>query len=401
MCAPIGLFLGRIANFINGELYGRHTASALGMVFPNSDGIPRHPSQLYEAFMEGLIPFAILQLLWRVNGIRNRSGLLSFIFGALYSIARIGAEFFREPDAHIGFLPGGTTMGQLLTLPVLLAAAVGLVILSKRKPEAEIFVSSPLLNDFQFATNRFFTRQGGVSEGVFASANCRFETSDAMENVRRNRALCMDRMKIAPERLVTLSQQHTDKVVLIDRPVKDAGLYLAREADAIITNQPGLAVGVLTADCVPLLLLDAKNKWVAAAHCGWKGIYRDIIKETVGRMESLGSNPRDIYAALGPCLKRENYEVDPEFMENIAAQDESFRSLFRPAKVMGKRLFDCTGYCLAKLRRAGVRNIDVMDFDTYDPDLFFSYRRSLLTGEHASGGPADEGRQLSAIAIKE
>jgi YfiH family protein len=209
-------------------------------------------------------------------------------------------------------------------------------------------------------------------------------------------------MGIAPERLVTINQRHTNRVVVIDRPVKDSSIYLAEEADAIITNQPGLAIGVLTADCVPVLLVDAQNRWIDALHCGWKGIHRGIIEETVDCLDKLGSNRGDIRAALGPCLKQRHYEVDEDFMKDITAQDPGCRTLFRrPRGKPGKYLFDCSGYAVRKLKKAGIRNIDLLDFDTFDADLFFSYRRSLLSGEYAGTDAADEGRQMSAIALRD
>ena len=124
MAAPIGLFLGRIANFINGELYGRITTSTIGIIFPNTNGIPRHPSQIYEALTEGLILFTILYFIRKLKFIKNRYGIISFSFIGLYGIARIIIEFFREPDAQLGFLTFGLTMGQILTLPMIIISII-------------------------------------------------------------------------------------------------------------------------------------------------------------------------------------------------------------------------------------------------------------------------------------
>ena len=399
MSAPIGLFLGRIANFINGELYGRITTSKIGMIFPYSDGLPRHPSQLYEATTEGLILFIALFLLHKIKSIRNRYGIISFAFIGLYAIARISIENFREPDAQIGFLKFGITMGQLLTIPMILASAFAIIILSRKKQVTEEYASSPLLETNNIKT-RFFTRQNGVSTGVFASANCKFETSDSKENVCENRKRLLLTIGIDSEKaLATVNQKHTNEVIFINSLVKDVTKYLNMEVDGIITNQKDLAVGVLTADCVPMLISDEKNNLIGAIHCGWQGIYKDIVHTTIERMYSLGSNSKDIKVALGPCLKQKSYEVDKDFVEKITAQNEKFKKLFKPFG--NKFLFDCSGYCKLKLQLEGIKNIEVLPFDTYtNDDLFFSYRRSVITKDYANNTPTDEGRQLSVIVNK-
>ncbi|MDR1476700.1 MAG: prolipoprotein diacylglyceryl transferase, partial [Rickettsiales bacterium] len=357
--APIGLFLGRVANFVNGELYGRPTDSPLGMVFPNSDGLPRHPSQLYEAALEGVAMFALLNLITRLRSVRGKPGVVSAAFLGLYGAARVAVEFFREPDVQIGYLPLGVTMGQALTVPAILFSAFLLWRFLRRRPETETFAASPLLGGVPFVRHGFFTRQGGVSVGPFASANCRFETSDPMANVRENRRRLLASLGIdAKKSLVTLHQQHTSNVVVITSSSRAPEEYLAIEADAVVTDRPGLAVGILTADCVPVLMVDPSAKIVAAVHCGWKGIRRGIIEETLKALASLGSKTEDLRVALGPCLKQASYEVDADFKKGIGRP-----GLFR--RRGGKYLFDCAGYALERLRRAGVGNIDVMDFDTY------------------------------------
>jgi phosphatidylglycerol:prolipoprotein diacylglycerol transferase len=391
--APIGLFFGRLANFVNGELYGRPTNSLFGMIFPNSDGLPRHPSQLYEAVLEGAVLFAALLLLARTRVARKRPGVVSAAFLGLYGMARIAVEFFREPDVQIGYLPFGITMGQALTAPAILLSTFLLWSFLRRPPEPETFVASPLLGGVPSVRHRFFTRQGGVSKGPFATANCRFETSDPMMNVRENRRRLMATVGIdAKKSLVTLHQQHTANVVVITSSARAPEEYLAIEADAVVTDRHGLAVGILTADCVPVLISDPRAKVVAAVHCGWKGIRRGIIEETLKAFASFGSKAKDLRVALGPCLKQSSYEVDAEFKKEIGCP-----KLFK--RKGGKYLFDCTGYALMRLKAAGVKDIDVLDFDTYEnEDLFFSYRRSVKTGDFASSD-IDEGRMLSVIAV--
>ena len=221
ICAPIGLFFGRIANFINGELYGRITTSKLGVIFPNTNGLPRYPSQLFEALTEGLLLFIILYSLRKISQIKNRYGLLSFIFLGGYALSRISMEIFREPDAQIGFLALGLTMGQILTIPMLITSIIGIIYLLKKGENMEKFITSPLLNNSNFAVNRFFTRNGGVSTGVFESANTKFETSDLKENVRKNRNILLSSINMnADTSLITLNQQHTNEVIIIDEKNK-------------------------------------------------------------------------------------------------------------------------------------------------------------------------------------
>ncbi|MBQ8660515.1 MAG: prolipoprotein diacylglyceryl transferase [Alphaproteobacteria bacterium] len=399
MAAPIGLFLGRIANFINGELYGRPTLSSLGIIFPNTDGLPRHPSQLYEAFGEGLILFLILFVIHKFKAVKNRYGTTAFAFVGLYGIARIIIENFREPDAQIGFLKFGITMGQLLTIPMILASITAIIYLSKKEQVIQKYVSSPFLENQSIKT-RFFTRQNGVSSGVFASANCKFETSDSKENVAENRHRLLNDLGLNSDTsLITVNQQHTNEVIYIDTPVKNIEKYLNMKVDGIITNQPNLAIGILTADCVPLLISDEKTGLIGAIHCGWQGIHKNIVHTAIEKMKSLGSNPRDIKVVLGPCLKQNSYEVDKDFMKNITKENENFESLFIPKDE--KYLFDCSGFCKMKLNAEGIKNIEILPFDTYkESDLFFSYRRSVITKDYANNTPTDEGRQLSIIVKK-
>jgi phosphatidylglycerol:prolipoprotein diacylglycerol transferase len=391
MAAPIGLFLGRMANFVNGELYGRRTDGPLGMVFPYSDGYPRHPSQIYEAVLEGLVLFAALNYAYRHRTVRKKPGVIGFLFVLGYGLARGVAEFFREPDPQIGYILG-LTMGQWLSLPVIAAGAIGVWLCAKRRPAGEGFATSPNIE----APHFFATRKGGVSKGPFESLNCRFETSDARDNVieNRRRAIAL----IGADKLITLDQKHTAEVIVVDRPDADPEKIGHIAADALVATVPGVAIGVLTADCVPVLLHDPANNIAAAVHCGWRGIRGDIIAAAVKKMAELGSQPKDFRAAIGPSLRQDSYEVDEDFRNDIVSRDTRFGRLF---KLKGKKfLFDCAGFAAMKLRAEGIRDITVLPFDTYaDEDLFFSYRRSLTSGDYAAAGPADEGRMLSAIML--
>ncbi|MGN0929927.1 MAG: peptidoglycan editing factor PgeF [Alphaproteobacteria bacterium] len=261
-------------------------------------------------------------------------------------------------------------------------------------------MTSPLLDNFTFVKHRFFTRNGGVSAGVFESANCKFETSDKMDNVKKNREILLSSIGLdANTSLITLNQKHTDNVIVIDKQPDNVNNYLNIEADGLLSTVPNVAIGILTADCVPVILIDEKKKIIGAIHCGWQGIYNDIIKATAKKLNDLGSNINEIKVALGPCLKQKSYEVDFDFKDKIVAQNKAFNILFKPIK--NKYLFDCTKYCIMKLKAEGFKSIETLDFDTYtQKDLFFSYRRSVITKDFTTS-PTDEGRILSVIAIKE
>ena len=401
LAAPIGLFFGRLANFVNAELYGRPTSLPIGMVFPGSDGLPRHPSQLYEAFLEGIVLFVALACLARLPRARAGRGVLISAFVGLYGIARFAVEFVREPDASLGLLGLGLSMGQWLSLPMILVGGAAFALLWRAKLHPAEFAASPMLGSAAFAKHRFFTRNGGVSKGAFASANCRFETSDSCENVAENRRRLMATMgSNADTSLFTLKQQHTNKVVVI----KDAAAlprdYLDIEADALIATKPGLAVGVLTADCLPVLIADPRKKLVAAVHCGWKGLYAGIAGETLKALKKLGSKPADLTLAFGPCLRQKSYEVDADFRAKIVAQDAKYAAFFKPGK-QEKYLFDIVAYAVAKFTEAGCkrRKIEALVMDTLvQKDEFFSYRRSSRTGDFGAD-PLDSGRLLSVIEI--
>jgi phosphatidylglycerol:prolipoprotein diacylglycerol transferase len=399
--APIGLFLGRMANFVNAELYGRRTSGPFGMVFPGTDGMPRHPSQLYEAGLEGVVLFAVLDFARRFPRMRPGRGALGSCFVLLYGVARFAVEFLREPDAHMGFLALGLTMGQLLSIPaiVLGGACAAWCVLRKQKPA--LCVSSMLLNNFPSVSHGFFTRNGGVSGGPFATANCRFETSDSHKNVAENRRRALSLLGLdADASLFTLAQGHTAKVVVVSDDPAHPGAYLHTTADALVMTKPGMAAGVLTADCVPVLVADVRLGIVAAMHCGWKGLSAGVVESTFAALGGLGSRVEDLRVALGPCLKLRSYKVDAAFRDGIVASGGEYARLFR--RRGGKYRFDITGYAVAKLNAQGVptKNIDVVELDTFSrPAEFFSYRRSLLSGDYA-GGPGDEGRMLSVISVR-
>jgi YfiH family protein len=235
----------------------------------------------------------------------------------------------------------------------------------------------------------FVGRQGGVSASIFASLNVGLGSSDDPALVRENRRRAVD--AVAPgATLVTLHQVHSDIVVPVTAAFPDAD---RPHADAMVTATPGLALGILTADCAPILLADADAGVIGAAHSGWKGALHDIAGATVTAMESLGARRDRIRAAIGPCIARASYEVDAGFRERFLADDPAHDGFFVAGR--GDRfMFDLEGLVALRLARAGVRHVAALGIDTYpDTARWFSYRRTTHAGE------ADYGRQISIIAL--
>lgn len=237
----------------------------------------------------------------------------------------------------------------------------------------------------------FFTRQGGVSAGLYASLNGGLGSHDDAANVAENRARMAASLEVEPHCLLTAYQIHSPDVLVAERPWQP----LARpRADAIVTRTPGLAVGVTSADCGPILLADAKAGVIGAAHAGWRGALAGIVEATVEAMERQGAERSQIRAALGPMIRQGNYEVGPDLIARFAAEDSASGRFFRPAARDGHALFDLAGYIAARLARAGIGHVEDLGLCTYaDAERFFSFRRSTHRGE------ADYGRHVNAIAL--
>ncbi len=233
----------------------------------------------------------------------------------------------------------------------------------------------------------FLTRRGGVSDGPFRSLNCGFGSHDERARVSENRRRAVAAAGLGTAPLVTPFQVHGTRAV-----VAGPELTPAQRADAVVTAQPGVAVGILTADCVPVLFADPVAGVVGAAHAGWKGALAGVLPATVDRMERLGAHRARVVAAIGPAIAQASYEVDPPFAEPFVRDDPGVECLFRRAGV--KLLFDLPGYAVRCLEKAGIGTIDVLDRDTAgEPDRFFSYRRNFQAGESRYG------RLLSLIGI--
>ena len=246
------------------------------------------------------------------------------------------------------------------------------------------FLASEALAPF---SHGFFTRLGGASSGVFAGLNCGPGSSDQAECVAINRARAAEALGGAPEALVTLHQTHSAEVIEATGPLPSP----RPRADALVTATPGLVIGVLTADCQPVLFADAEAGVVGAAHAGWKGALDGVLEATLDAMERLGARRSRIRAVIGPTISQRAYEVGPEFFERFLADDPENARFFAGGE--GDRMqFDLPGYGLHRLRAAGVAEAEWTRHCTYsDPLRFYSYRRSLHEAE------ADYGRMLSAI----
>jgi hypothetical protein len=236
----------------------------------------------------------------------------------------------------------------------------------------------------------FFTRNRIVGER-HGNFNCAYRATDPSVEIDANRETCADAVGVPLTHLVTVKQRHTADVIVASGPVR---WDEAPVTDAIVTDTPQLALGVLTADCGPVLMADANRGVVAAAHAGWRGALDGILENTIAAMERLGARRANIVAALGPCIGRASYEVGPEFTARFMARDTAFGRFFDSARLNGRRHFDLPGFIIDRLTKAGIGMVAGGTWDTCADDAeFFSYRRSVLRGE------ADYGRHLSVIAL--
>jgi polyphenol oxidase len=253
-------------------------------------------------------------------------------------------------------------------------------------------IALDVLQDDPGIRHAFFTRRGGTSGGLFQSLNCGFGSGDAADTVARNRAIAMARLGLSADRLVTCYQVHGSTVITVEHPWPREA---APKADGLVTAVSGIALGILTADCAPILFADMAAGVIGAAHGGWRGALGGIVEATLDCMEGLGAVRTRIRAGIGPCIAQRSYEVGPEFPQRFV-EDASSAAFFVPALRTGHLMFDLPGYIEHRLTRAGVATIERAAHDTVDEDQhFFSYRRACLRGEPAYG------RALSAIALRD
>jgi YfiH family protein len=235
----------------------------------------------------------------------------------------------------------------------------------------------------------FLGRRGGVSQGVCAGLNVGLGSGDDREAIRENRRRAV--AAVAPgAALVTLHQVHSPEAIYVAAPYADDA---RPKADAMVTDRPGILLGILTADCAPVLLADPETGVVAAAHAGWKGALGGVVEATVAGMERLGADRARIAAAVGPCIARRSYEVDEAFLRRFAEADPEHERFFTLGRE-GHHQFDLEGFVVSRLAAAGLTRIEASGEDTYSqPERFFSYRRATHHGE------SDYGRQISLIAL--
>ena len=251
-------------------------------------------------------------------------------------------------------------------------------------------VTSPTLARMPGLLHGFFTRRGGVSTGGYAALNCSLSGQDDPDKVRANRARAMDALGLPGDALSGLHQVHGNAVVVLEDPWPDTA---RPQADALVTRRVGLALGVITADCAPVLFADAGAGVIGAAHAGWRGAVCGVLEATVEAMCAIGARRARITAAIGPCIRQQSYEVAADLRDAVLARDAGDARFFAPGAREDRWQFDLPGYCAARLHATGIA-AEALAHDTLaDDEKFFSHRRNTL----ARGGPI--GHQLSAIAI--
>jgi polyphenol oxidase len=252
-------------------------------------------------------------------------------------------------------------------------------------------LGSPLLSAIPGLNHAFFSRDGGVSGGIYASLNGGIGSRDDPAHVAENRRRMANRIGVTPEHFLSVFQTHSPDVAVASTPWPAAA---RPRADAIVTRTEGLAIGVTAADCGPILLADPKARVIGAAHAGWQGALSGVLESTVDAMEKLGAERSGMVAAIGPLIRQHSYEVGGEFVERFMQADAENARFFIPAAREGHAMFDLAGFIRMRLENAGVLMIDDTGLDTYSDERFFSYRRSVHRKE------PDYGRHVHAIVLE-
>jgi polyphenol oxidase len=235
----------------------------------------------------------------------------------------------------------------------------------------------------------FFTRRGGVSRGPYASLNCSLGGQDDRDAVLQNRARVAEAVGVGSDRLVGLTQVHGAVAITVAEPW---GAGAGGKADAMVTNRPDVALGIVTADCAPVLFVDSAANVVGAAHAGWRGAVAGVLEATIAAMVDAGAAAERIVAAVGPCIAQASYEVGVDLRDAVLARRDSDDGYFADGQRANRWQFDLAGYCAGRLREAGVGRVELMGLDTLaDDERFFSHRRRTL----ANSGPI--GHQISVI----
>jgi len=253
-----------------------------------------------------------------------------------------------------------------------------------------MFIQAPALAASSGIRHAFFTRQGGASEGIYASLNGGIGSSDDPAKVQENRRRMTQALGVAQDALISVYQVHSPDAVFVEGPWSGE----RPKADAMVTATPGLALGITTADCGPVLFADTQARVIGAAHAGWRGAVTGVLESTVAAMEQLGARRENIVAVLGPTISQKAYEVGPDFIQRFAAEAPGHERFFKEAERPGHAMFDLPGFIGARLEAAGIGAFTDLALCTYsDEERFFSYRRTTHRKE------PDYGRLISAIAL--
>ncbi len=252
-------------------------------------------------------------------------------------------------------------------------------------------ITADCLADIRGIEHGFFTREGGVSEGIYASLNCGIGSQDHRGRVLENRERVARHLGTRGERLLTCYQVHSADAVIVTEPWT---LATIPKADGLVTNLPGLALGALAADCAPVLFCDPEARVIGAAHAGWKGALGGILESTIATMTGIGAKRNRIRAVLGPCIGAQSYEVGPEFEVTFIAANPDYARFFRRPAADARPMFDLPGFILERLGAAGLDTVESVSECTYRNETqLFSYRRTTHRRE------TDYGRQISAIVL--
>ena len=249
-------------------------------------------------------------------------------------------------------------------------------------------IKSKILKEYKNINHGFFNRIGGNSTGIYKSLNCGLSSLDKKQNVQKNLDIVCKKIGCKKNHLIVLNQVHGSKVFYLNKNRKKK-----IKGDGLITNKSGIALGILTADCAPLLFYDSKNNMIAVAHAGWKGAYKQISKKIIKNFVKKGSSIQDINAVIGPCIAQNNYEIKNDFKKKFIKQNQKNRIYFKSVK--NKFFFSLQDYIADQLIRLGIKKLEIIKKDTYNlKNNFFSSRRSIKEKNH------DYGRNISLIMIK-